>query len=45
VELRTAKLQQALYFEGVLRAISSRMVVSLNEGKSWKKWSEPLPKR
>lgn len=33
VELRTAKLQQALYFEGVLRAISSRMVVSLNEGE------------
>jgi PAS domain S-box-containing protein len=33
VELRTAKLQQALHFEGVLRAISSRMVVSLNEGE------------
>ena len=33
VELRTAKLQRALHFEGMLRAISSRMVVSLNEGE------------
>jgi PAS domain S-box-containing protein len=33
VALRTAKLQQALCFEAVLRSLSSQMVASLNEGE------------
>jgi signal transduction histidine kinase len=33
VALRTAKLQQALCFEAVLRSLSGQMVASLNEGE------------